>query len=128
MPTIIPSRKGAGTREPPTAPSVPTGASRTRAIAYYGALAALVLRERSARTPLMPLRLFAELGRSSAYLGRFRMMGSGMAYFFLMPTAMQNVFGFTPLAAAVGFLPLTITQFVISLGVSRLPRLSRRPS
>ncbi|MCI1431586.1 MAG: hypothetical protein LKH08_01510 [Atopobiaceae bacterium] len=87
-----------------------------------------MLRERSARTPLMPLRLFAELGRSSAYLGRFRMMGSGMAYFFLMPTAMQNVFGFTPLAAAVGFLPLTITQFVISLGVSRLPRLSRRPS
>lgn len=84
------------------------------------ALVSLVLHERNAQTPLMPLSLFASLGRSSAYAGRFLMMGASMAYFFLMPTAMQEVFGFTPLQAALGFLPLTLTQFVVSLSVSGL--------
>ncbi|WP_165443530.1 MFS transporter [Olsenella sp. Marseille-P4559] len=83
-------------------------------------LAALVLRERRAQVPLMPLGLFANLGRSAAYVGRFLMMGASMSYFFLMPTALQQVYGFTPLMAAIGFLPLTVTQFFSSLTVPAL--------
>ncbi|SDC56789.1 MFS transporter [Parafannyhessea umbonata] len=86
------------------------------------ALVALVLRERRAQVPLMPLRLFGDLGRSAAYVGRFLMMGASMSYFFLMPTALQQVYGFTPLMAAVGFLPLTVTQFFSSLTVPALTR------
>ena len=43
-----------------------------------------------------------------------------MSYFFLMPQALQRVFGFTPLMASISFLPLTVIQFIVSLYIPRL--------
>ena len=44
-----------------------------------------------------------------------------MSYFFLMPQALQRVFGFTPLmASSISFLPLTVIQFIVSLYIPRL--------
>lgn len=43
-----------------------------------------------------------------------------MPYFFLMPQALQKIFGITPLLAAVAFLPLTVVQFISSLFVAKL--------
>ncbi|MEY8662336.1 hypothetical protein AALT52_05480 [Ligilactobacillus faecis] len=43
-----------------------------------------------------------------------------MSYFFLMPQALQKIFGITPLLAAVAFLPLTVVQFISSLFVAKL--------
>ncbi|MGI6754719.1 MAG: MFS transporter [Atopobiaceae bacterium] len=85
-------------------------------------LTAFVVAEKRAAAPLMPLALYADAGRLSAYIGRFLMMGASMSYFFLMPTALQQVFGFTPLLSAIGFLPLTITQFVVSTQVTTLSK------
>lgn len=84
------------------------------------ALTAFVLVERRAATPIVPLDLFADAGRSGAYATRFLLWGASMAYFFMMPTAMQNVFGFSPLVSAVAFLPLSIAQFVAALMVPRV--------
>lgn len=70
--------------------------------------------------PIMPLRLFADRERSSAYLARFFFLGAMIAYFFLTPQAMQRVYHFTPLMAAVGFLPETVPQFIFATLVSRL--------
>lgn len=84
------------------------------------ALAGFVLVESRVSNPVTPLSLFADSGRSAAYAARFLMLGASMSYFFMMPTAMQQVYGFSPLLSALGFLPLTVVQFVVSLFVSRL--------
>lgn len=84
------------------------------------ALISFVLIERKSSNPLMPLKIFKDNERSSALVSRFFMLGASMAYFFLMPQALQKVFGLTPLMAAVAFLPLTILQFVVSLYVAKL--------
>ncbi|MGY5390434.1 hypothetical protein ACXHYR_04945 [Ligilactobacillus salivarius] len=48
------------------------------------------------------------------------MLGASMSYFFLMPQALQRVFGLTPLMASISFLPLTVIQFIVSLYIPRL--------
>lgn len=84
------------------------------------ALALFVLVEAKAENPLMPLVIFRDNQRSSAFVARFFMLGASMSYFFLMPQALQQVFGMSSLMAAVAFLPLTVVQFVVSLQVSKL--------
>lgn len=84
------------------------------------ALAAFVMAERRAANPLMPLVIFRDNQRSSAFVARFFMLGASMSYFFLMPQALQQVFGMTSLQAAIAFLPLTVVQFIVSLQVSKL--------
>jgi len=83
-------------------------------------LAAFVWQEQRATDPLMPLKLFKDRERSSAYVARFFFLGAMISYFFLTPQAMQNVYHFTPLMAALGFLPETIPQFIFATLVSRL--------
>lgn len=70
--------------------------------------------------PLMPLSLFKNETRSSAYIARFFFMSASMSYFFLMPQALQHYFGYSPLQAAFAFIPMTLTQFIFSLFVNRL--------
>ena len=84
------------------------------------ALIMFILIERKAKNPLMPLTIFKDNERSSALVSRFFMLGASMSYFFLMPQALQKVFGLTPLLAAIAFLPLTLLQFFVSLGVAKL--------
>ncbi|WP_260115915.1 hypothetical protein [Nicoliella spurrieriana] len=40
--------------------------------------------------------------------------------FFLVPQAMQHYYGFTPLMAAIGFMPETIPQFIFGYVQSKL--------
>ncbi|WP_251547749.1 MFS transporter [Limosilactobacillus caecicola] len=84
------------------------------------ALISFVIIESKTKHPLMPLEIFKDNQRSSALVSRFFMLGVSMSYFFLMPQALQRVFGITPLMAAIAFLPLTVVQFGISLLVARL--------
>jgi EmrB/QacA subfamily drug resistance transporter len=86
-------------------------------------LVALVLNERRAPQPIMPLRLFASRDRSGAYAIRFLYLGAMMGFFFFTTQYLQNVLGFTPLQAGLGFLPMTIVNFAVALAV---PRLNRR--
>lgn len=84
------------------------------------ALLGFVLIEARVKDPLVPLEIFKDNQRSSALIARFFMLGASMSYFFLMPQALQKVFGISPLMAAIAFLPLTVVQFGISLLVARL--------
>ncbi len=68
----------------------------------------------------MPLVVFKDNQRISALILRFFMLGASMSYFFLMPQALQKVFGFSPLMASISFLPLTVIQFIVSLYIPRL--------
>lgn len=84
------------------------------------ALIAFVIVEAHQQSPLMPLQLFKSRERSSAYVARFFYLGAMISYFFLVPQAMQNVYGYTPLMAAVGFLAETIPQFLSATILARL--------
>ena len=83
-------------------------------------LSLFIWQERRSAEPIMPLRLFVNRERSSAYIARFFFLGAMISYFFLAPQAMQHVYGFTPLMAAIGFLPETIPQFIFATLVVRL--------
>jgi Arabinose efflux permease len=79
-----------------------------------------VWQEKVSKHPITPLKLFKDRERSSAYIARFFFLGAMISYFFLTPQAMQQVYHFTPLMAAVGFLPETLPQFIFATLVSRL--------
>lgn len=68
----------------------------------------------------MPLKIFADRERSSAYVARFFFMGGQLAYWFLTPQILQQVYHYTPLQAGFAFLPMSLIQFISALQVSRL--------
>lgn len=89
-------------------------------------LVALVVNERRVDQPIMPLRLFASRARSGAYAIRFLYLGAMTGFFFFTTQFLQEVFGWSPLQAGLGFLPMTIVNFAVALSVPRL--LDRLPS
>lgn len=85
-------------------------------------LVVFVVNEWRARQPIMPLHLFASRERSGAAIARLLFAGTMIAFFFFTTQLFQGVYGWTPLQAGLGFLPMTIVQFVSSLFVPRLTR------
>ncbi|MFL4480385.1 MFS transporter [Paeniglutamicibacter sp. ORCA_105] len=83
-------------------------------------LAVFVLNEWRARQPIMPLRLFRSRERTGAAIARLFFAGAMIGFFFFTTQFFQGVYGWTPLQAGLGFLPMTILQFMSSLFVSRL--------
>jgi len=86
-------------------------------------LVALVINEKRAEQAIMPLGLFASRARSGAYAIRFLYLGAMMGFFFFVTQFLQNVLGWNPLQAGLGFLPMTVVNFAVALAV---PRLNRR--
>lgn len=86
-------------------------------------LVTLVLHERTALQPIMPLRLFASRERSGAYLARLLFVGAMMGFWFFVSQFLQDVRGMNPMQTGIAFLPMTLASFVIAFVV---PKLSRR--
>ncbi|MFC6206558.1 MFS transporter [Levilactobacillus tongjiangensis] len=84
------------------------------------ALGIFVYVERVVTSPIMPLRLFADRQRNSAYIARFFFIGAAFAYFFVTTQALQRIYGFTPFLTGQAFLPVTIPQFIAALQVPKL--------
>ena len=84
-------------------------------------LAALVVNEGRVEQPIMPLRLFRSRERSGAYAARMLYLGAMIGFFFFK----QDALGFTPLQAGLGFLPMTLVNFVVAMAI---PRLAARAS
>ncbi|MBK0296503.1 hypothetical protein IAE22_31240, partial [Bacillus sp. S34] len=74
------------------------------------------LNEWKATHPIMPLRLFADAGRSGAAVARLLFAGTGIAFFFFTTQFLQGVYGWSALEAGVAFLPMTLLQFAVVLG------------
>lgn len=93
------------------------------------ALLALFLSvESRAAQPIVPLRLFADRNRASAYLNVLLLPATMFGMFFFLTQFMQNVLGYSPLRAGVAFLPLTLMIFTASRTVPRLlPRFGPKP-
>lgn len=85
-------------------------------------LAAFIGLQARAATPILPLRLFASPVRAGAHAARLMFTGAMLGFFFLTTQMMQGPFGFTPVQAGLGFLPMTGMTFVASLTLPRLVR------
>jgi EmrB/QacA subfamily drug resistance transporter len=95
----------------------------TLAALVVGALlvALFVHAQRRAAQPLLPLRLFADRERAGAYAGRFLFNGALLSFFFFMTQYLQGAAGYTPLQAALAFLPVTAAAVVAAAIIPRLP-------
>ena len=93
-------------------------------IASFGAaavlLAAFLAIETRAPEPITPLRLFADVGRSGSFAARLLLVAGMFGMFFFLTQFLQDVLGFSPLAAGIAFLPMTIALFAVSRFVPRL--------
>jgi len=85
-------------------------------------LVVLVLNEARAAQPIMPLRLFRDRTRIAGYVGRMLYLGAMIGFFFFTTQFLQNVLGFSPLAAGLGFLPMTIVNFAVAMLIPRIVR------
>ena len=87
-------------------------------------LVAFVVRQATARNPLLPLRLFLSSNISVSNviqaLGSVAMFG----FFFLGSLDLQRVLGYGPLAIGVAFLPVALVMGVLSVAVT--PKLIMR--
>jgi EmrB/QacA subfamily drug resistance transporter len=77
-------------------------------------LAAFVLTETRARQPIMPLRLFADAGRSGSYAARLLLVAGFFGMFYFLTQFVQEILGFSPLRAGAAFLPLTVALFAVA--------------
>ncbi|MFD2421084.1 MFS transporter [Amycolatopsis pigmentata] len=87
----------------------------------------VAIQARSA-APMMPLRLFADRNRASAYLNFFLGPMAAMSTFFFLSQYLQKVHGFDALGTGFAFLPMALLVFTISRLIPRLlPRFGPKP-
>jgi EmrB/QacA subfamily drug resistance transporter len=81
-----------------------------------GLLGAFIAREATARTPLIPLRIFRSRNVSGANLIQVLMVAGMYGMFFLGALYMQRVLGYGALEVGLAFLPVALLIGVLSLG------------
>ena len=90
------------------------------AVAGAVLLAGFVLREHRARNPLVPLSLFRDRDFTAANLATLAVYGALGGAFFLLPLQLQDVLGYSPVAAGSALLPVTAALLVLSGPAGRL--------
>jgi len=81
-------------------------------------LAAFVAREATARSPLIPLRIFRSRNVSGANVVQALMISGMFATFFLGSLYLQRILGYNPLEIGLAFLPATIVMGLLSIRYS----------
>ena len=81
-------------------------------------LAAFLAREATARTPLIPLRIFRSRNVSGANLVQMLMIAGIFGMFFLGAVYMQRVLGYDPLQVGLAYLPVALSIGIVSLFVA----------
>ncbi len=81
-------------------------------------LAAFIAREATARTPLIPLRIFRSRNVTGANLVQMLMIAGIFGMFFLGAVYMQRVLGYDPLQVGLAYLPVAVSIGALSLFVA----------
>ena len=81
-------------------------------------LAAFILREATARTPLVPLRIFRSRNVTGANIVQALTVAGMFAMFFLGALYLQRVLGYDALETGLAFLPTTIVMGVLTVRYS----------
>ncbi|WP_290054022.1 MFS transporter [Amycolatopsis solani] len=87
-------------------------------VAALGLLAAFVVRQAKARTPLLPLRLFRIRAVTGANLVMVLMVAGMLGFQFVTALYLQQVLGLDALRTGIAFLPVPLVIAVASLGVA----------
>ena len=80
--------------------------------------AAFVIRQATARHPLLPLRLFLSRNVTGANIIQAGMVAAMFGFFFLGSLDLERVLGYGPLAIGLAFLPVTLGIGTLSIGFS----------
>src|SRR4051794_15531920 len=93
------------------------GATRTLLLGAVSLalLAAFVMREATARTPLMPLRIFRSRNVTGANLVQALLVAGMFGMFFMGALYLQRVLGYDALEVGLAFLPVTMIMGVLTL-------------
>ena len=83
-------------------------------VAGAALLAAFVITERRASSPITPLRLFADRSRSRAYVARLLQIGGMLGMPFFLTQFLQNVLHYSALQAGFAFLPFAVSVVTAS--------------
>ncbi|WP_423363559.1 MFS transporter [Mycoplasma sp. P36-A1] len=86
-------------------------------------LLVFIYRQSKITYPILPLELFSNNIRTKAYLVRMLFMMAMLPYWFILPQIMQNQYHFSALQAGMGFLPLTVVNFIVAM---KLPALANK--
>ncbi len=70
--------------------------------------------ETRAKTPITPLRLFADRDRTFSYLARLMLIGGMFGMFFFLTQFLQEVLHYSALTTGLAFLPLSVALFTAS--------------
>ena len=81
-------------------------------------LAGFILREATARTPLVPLRIFRNRNVSGANVIQALFVAGMFGMFFLGSLYMERVLGYDPLEIGLAFLPVALAIGILSVGAS----------
>lgn len=84
------------------------------AVAGVAALSAFVLVERRSTHPLIPPRIFRSRQFTAANVVTFLMYGGMSGVFFLLVVHLQQVAGFSPIAAGTALIPVTVLMLLLS--------------
>ncbi|MFE3796245.1 MFS transporter [Nocardia tengchongensis] len=91
-------------------------------------VAAFLIIESRTPQPLLPLRLFADRNRATAYANMFLTPMAGMSMFFFLTQFLQDVLGLSALATGFAFLPTAALMFTMIRLIPRLlPRFGPKP-
>src|ERR1700682_3283398 len=85
-----------------------------------GLLAAFVVRQALAKTPILPLRIFTSRKLSAANVVQALMSAAFFGFFFVASLDLQRVLGYGPMAIGLGFLPVAVVMGLFSVRFSAL--------
>ena len=77
-------------------------------------IAAFIVTEMRAESPITPLRLFADRNRSSSYVARLLLVAGMMGMFFFLTQFLRGVLHYSDLKTGFAFVPLTAMVFTAS--------------
>jgi EmrB/QacA subfamily drug resistance transporter len=83
-------------------------------------LTLFVVIERTARQPILPLRLFSDAERCGAYAVRVLYLATMVGFFFFATIYLQEVAGLRPALTGLAFVPATMLHFPIAVMVPKL--------
>ena len=83
-----------------------------------GLLAAFIVRQAVARTPILPLRLFRSRTLSGSNIVQAVMSGAFFGFFFIGSLDFERVLRYGPMAIGLAFLPLAVAMGALSIWLS----------
>ncbi len=76
--------------------------------------------ERTAKNPIVPFTLFSDRSRLAMFVAMFLSRGIGFTVTVLLAMYVQNIMGYSPLHAAIGFIPFAVAMAIATAVSSRL--------